>query len=118
MATIGNRTQIRLPLSDPDAPRNAPPHVLAMVQSKAQALAVSILAGEHKLDTIGVQVGKSRSYLSRLQNGERPIPDRLVDRLCRVTGSNLLRQYIDLQKALSGQQDETQQLAAMLARVA
>ena len=117
MATIGNRTQIRLPLSDPDAPRNAPPHVLKMVDSKAQALAVSILAGDHKLDTIGSKVGKSRGYISRLQTGERPIPDRLVGPLCRATGSNLLQQFIDLHHALVGR-NPIEHLAAQLAQAA
>lgn len=84
-------------------PVDAPPQVVRQIESEAQALAVSILAGNHKLDYIAACIGKSRSYVSRMQTGSAPIPDRLIGPLCAATGSNLLRQHLALQRALEGQ---------------
>ena|SRR5690625_3637382 len=114
LATTGNQSSLPLAFGVHHAPKDAPRNVLRLIESEAQALAVSIAAGHHKLDYIGACVGKSRGYISRLQTGARPIPRKLVDPLCAATGSNLLRQYINLDVAL----DEVERLAAMLRSVA
>lgn len=101
MATDGN--QKSLPLSFGamrGAPVDAPTKVLRLVDTEAQALAVSIRAARVKLDYVAAVTGKSKAYISRLQTGDRPIPDKLVPLLCAATGSNLLRQFRDLQAAL------------------
>lgn len=113
MATTGNQTELRLAWGVHNAPKDAPAKVVRQVESEAQALAVSIAAGNHKLAYIAACVGKSQGYVSRLQSGQRPIPDRLVGPLCAATGSNLLRQYIDLQRAIEGQCEVTR-LAELL----
>lgn len=113
MATDGNQKSLSLAFGAHHAPKDAPPKVVRQVESEAQALAVSIAAGHHKLDYIAACVGKSRSYISRLQRGERPIPRKLVGPLCAATGSNLLRQYLELQRALEGQ-GEVERLAELL----
>lgn len=113
MATIGNQISLPLAFGAHHAPKPAPPHVLRMVETEAQALAVSILAGGHKLEYVGACIGKSKAYVSRLQNGKRPIPNRLIGPLCAATGSLLLRQFIDLQRALEGQ-CEAHRLAELL----
>lgn len=104
---------LRLAFGVHNAPRPAPAHILRQVESEAQALAVSILAGGHKLDYVAACIGKSRSYVSRMQTGSAPIPSRLVAPLCAATGSNLLQQFIDLQRALEGHCD-VQRLAGLL----
>lgn len=99
-------------------PVDAPSKVLRQIDSDAQALAVSMKAGGHKLACIAKAVGKTEGYVSRLRSGKRPIPEALVDRLCIATGSNLLRQYRELQAALSEVEDEranVRRLAAQLA---
>jgi hypothetical protein len=113
MATDGNQKSLRLAFGVHNAPKPAPAHVLRMCESEHQALAVAILAGSHKLDYVAACIGKSRAYVSRLQNGKRPIPERLVGPLCAATGSLLLRQYRDLQRALYGQ-GESYRLAELL----
>lgn len=95
------------------APTNAPQRIVGECESAARALAVSIAAGHHKLEYIAACVGKSRSYISLLQSGKRPIPERLIDPLCAATGTNLLRQYVQLRRAFA-QVDETERLAALL----
>ncbi|NII73939.1 hypothetical protein FHW84_002512 [Dyella sp. SG562] len=98
LTTAGNR------------PKDAPQRVLRQVETEAQALAISIQASTHKLDYIAARIGKSRGYVSRMQNGERPIPEKLVGPLCAATGSNLLLQFIELQAALNEFETERSQI--------
>lgn len=83
-------------------PRPAPAHIVRQVESEAQALEISIRAGRHKLDYIAACIGKKRSYVSRMQRGSAPIPEKLVKPLCVATGSLLLKQVIDMHEALNG----------------
>src|SRR5690349_16861772 len=110
LATDDNQKALRLAFGVHSAPVDAPAKVLRQIESEAQALAVSIAARHHKLDYIAACIGKSRGYVSRLQSGKRPIPDKLVGPLCAATGSNLLRQYRHLQAAL-GEVCEVHRLA-------
>lgn len=100
MASIGNNSSLKLAFGVHRGPQDAPSKVLRQVDSEAQALAVSIRAGHHKLEYVASCIGKSVAYVSRMQNGERPIPEKLVGPLCAATGSNLLRQFRDLQAAM------------------
>lgn len=114
MASDGNhQSELRLAFGVLKAPKDAPASVLRLIQSEAQALAVSMQAGGHKLASVAAAIGKSEGYVSRLRSGQREIPHKLVGPLCAATGSNLLRQYIELQRALAGG-CEVQRLAAML----
>lgn len=117
MATDGNQKELRLAWGVHNAPKDAPNKVLRQVESEAQALAVSVRAGGHKLAYIAAIVGKSPGYVSRMMSGKRPIPEPLVDPLCAATGSRLLRQYIELQRAIEGQ-CEIERLAQMMREVA
>lgn len=117
MATIGNQKSLKLAWGVHHGPVGAPAKLLRQVDSEAQALAVAIRAGGHKLDYIAACIGKSRAYVSRLQSGKRPIPHKLIGPLCAATGSNLLRQFIDLQLALDGV-CEVERLAELLMGVA
>lgn len=102
MASDGTQSELRLAFGVHRAPTDAPVKVLRQIESDAQALAVAMQAGGHKLASIAAAIGKSEGYVSRMRKGDRPIPDRLVGPLCAATGSNLLRQYRDLQRALEG----------------
>lgn len=117
MATIGNQKSLKLAWGVHHGPLDAPAKLLRQVDSEAQALAVAIRAGGHKLDYIAACIGKSRAYVSRLQSGKRQIPHKLIGPLCAATGSNLLRQFIDLQRALDGV-CEVERLAELLREVA
>jgi hypothetical protein len=113
MATVGNQNSLRLAWGVHNAPRSAPPKVLRQVETEAQALAVSIAAGHHKLAYVGACIGKSAGYVSRMAAGKRPIPQKLVQPLCAATGSLLLAQFLDLQRALE-RPDDVARLAEML----
>ena len=113
MATDGNQKPLRLAYGVHRAPTDAPAKVLRQVETEAQALAVMIAAGHHKLDYVAACIGKSKAYVSRLQRGERPIPEKLVGPLCAATGSNLLAQFLKLQSAMHDV-CEVSRLAALL----
>lgn len=117
MATTGNQKILPLAFGVHHAPKDAPHNVLRLIESEAQALAVSIASGNHKLDYIAACIGKSRGYVSRMQSGERPIPSKLIGPLCAATGTNLLNQFIRLQSAL-GEVCEVERLADMLRNAA
>jgi hypothetical protein len=117
MSSEVNQKSLHLAWGVHHSPSAAPAKVLRQVDSEAQALAVAIRAGGHKLDYVAACIGKSRAYVSRLQSGKRSIPDKLIAPLCAATGSNLLRQYIDLQRAIEGV-GEVERLAAMLSEAA
>lgn len=110
MATTGN---LKLAFGVHRGPSDAPAKILRQIETDAQALAVSIQAGHHKLEYVAACIGKSRAYVSRMQCGQRPIPEKLVAPLCAATGSNLLRQFRDLQAAL-GEVCEVRRLADLL----
>ncbi len=117
MATDGTQNELRLAFGVHRGATHAPAKVLRQIDSEAMALAVSIRAGGHKLEYIAACIGKSKSYVSRLQKGERPIPSRLVAPLCAATGSHLLSQYVELQRALNGVCEVTR-LAELLRQAA
>lgn len=113
MATTGTQSNLPLAFGVHRAPKDAPPNVLRQVESAAQALAVAIKAGNHKLEYVALCIGKSRAYVSRMQSGKRAIPSRLVPALCAATGSNLLRQFLALEAAM-GEVNHVQRLADQL----
>jgi hypothetical protein len=113
MQTAANQGELKLAFGVHHAPKDAPMQIVRQCETEGQALAVSIRAGGHKLAYIAKCVNRSVPYISQLQNGRRPIPDRLVGPLCAATGSNLLRQVRDLHRALEAQ-DEVARLAEML----
>jgi len=97
MESIGNQDKLRLAFGVHREPKNAPIRLVVQLENEAQALAVAIRSGGHKLAYIASSVGKSESYICRLASGERRIPKKLIGPLCAATGTNLLRQYIELQ---------------------
>ena len=113
MQTPDKQTEFRLAWGVHSAPKDAPVQVVRQCADEAQALQVAIASGGHKLAYIAACIGKSVPYVSQLQRGRRPIPERLVGPLCAATGSNLLRQVRDLHTALEAP-DEVARLAAML----
>jgi hypothetical protein len=91
---------------------NAPQSVVRRCDSAAMALDLSMQASGAKGAYIAACIGKSEAYVSRLRSGKRPIPDKLIPALCQATGSNLLRQWVELQAALAD--DSTARLVALM----
>lgn len=120
MSSEVNQKSLHLAWGVHHSPSAAPAKVLRQVDSEAQALAVAIRAGGHKLAYVAACIGKSEAYVCQLRKGIRPIPERLVMPLCAATGSLLLAQFRELQAALQGASEarEIERLAAMLREVA
>lgn len=117
MATTGT---LNLAFGVHHAPKAAPRQLLMACKDDAHALRIAIRAKHHKLDYVAACIGKSRAYVSRMQSGLRPIPDRLVMPLCAATGSLLLQQFRDMQEAIEGATEAraVERLAAMLREAA
>lgn len=114
METIG--TQSPLPLrwgATNSTPKDAPIQVVRQVQSRLMALDICMTAARLQQATLAEALHIHPSYVSRWLSGERPIPDKWINRICKVTGSNLLRQFDDLERALAGH-DPVAMLAAQL----
>lgn len=116
MASLGNQNTLALAFGVHNAPQDAPPKLVRQIENDAQAVAVSIKAGGHKLAYVAAVIGKSEGYVSRLKTGKRPVPDTLVAPLCAATGTNLLAQFRALQAALAESTEavEVERLAALL----
>jgi hypothetical protein len=113
------QSQFPLLSSMQKAPKDAPAQILRQIDSEAQAVAVSMKACGAKLAYVAACLGKSQSYISMIRKGQRPMPAKLVKAFCWATGTNLLRQYLDLQEALRAlaepsEQDRINRLAASL----
>ncbi|MFP3513540.1 hypothetical protein SB775_29025, partial [Peribacillus sp. SIMBA_075] len=66
MESIGNQDKLRLSFGVHREPKNAPIKLVVQLENEAQALAVAIRSGGHKLAYIAASVGKSEGYISRL----------------------------------------------------
>lgn len=121
MSSDAMQNPLRLAWGVHNAPADAPRKlVLACLQYEREAankaLAVSMLAGGHKLAYMAAHTGLSESYISLLRNGKRPVTNALVSRLCAATGSNLVAQVWEAAAAMDENDDrrEEERLAAML----
>jgi hypothetical protein len=116
MSSLETQNSLRLAFGVQNGPKDAPAKLLRMIESEQQAIAVSVAYSGFKLAYIGACLGKSESYVSLLRAGKRPMPEKLVGPFCAATGTNLLRQFRDLQAALSecDARREVERLASML----
>jgi hypothetical protein len=103
------------------APQNAPQHVVAQCASYAQAARVALLTkpgGPWSDAWLAGRLGITRGYLSLILSGQKPFPRWMLQPVSFATGSRLVQQYDDLQRALRitdapTQRDIVQRLAAM-----
>lgn len=110
MSRDEKQSTLRLAFGVHRGPQDAPAKILRQIDSEAQAVAVSIRAGRHKLAYVAACLGVSESYVSLIRAGKRDMPERLVAAFCAATGSNLLAQYIALEAAL-GEVSDVKRLA-------
>lgn len=102
-------------------PRNAPQHVVAQCASYGQAarVALAMKPGGPWTDAwLAQRLKVSKGYMSRVLSGIQPFPRWMLQPISFATGSRLLQQYDDLQRALRitdapTERDIVQRLAAM-----
>lgn len=108
-------------LQSVEAPQNAPQHVVAQCASYAQAarVALAMKPGGPWTDAwLAGRLKVSKGYLSRVLAGVQPMPRWMLQPISFATGTRLLQQYDDLQRALRitdapTERDMVQRLAAM-----
>jgi DNA-binding transcriptional regulator YdaS (Cro superfamily) len=83
-------------------PTDAPSSAVARCTSERDAFVASMKArcGSYKQSWFAAALGVSGAYISQIKSGDRNVPDWMVDPFCALTGTNLLRQYRQLQQAL------------------
>lgn len=102
-------------------PQNAPQHVVAQCASYAQAARVALVmkAGGPWTDAwLAGRLKVSKGYMSRVLSGAQPMPRWMLQPISFATGTRLIQQYDDLQRALRitdtpTMRDHVQRLAAM-----
>lgn len=85
-------------------PQDAPRAALAQCTSYGMAARVSLAAkpgGRWSDAWLATRLGVSKGYLSRVLNDKQEMPAWMIRPICYATGSNLVRQYADLQDALA-----------------
>jgi hypothetical protein len=76
-------------------PHDAPEAIVHAVTSAGDALKVSMAAARLSQSFVAGALGVDKSYVCQLASGKKAIPKKLVDPLCAITGSNLLRQFFE-----------------------
>lgn len=81
-------------LSVMPAPIDAPQSLVVRISCKEEAAAVSVCARDYKQLWYATQLGVSEAYISLILSGKRSLPAWMVEPLCVLTGSNLIKQYL------------------------
>jgi ribosome-binding protein aMBF1 (putative translation factor) len=100
------------------SPRNADERTLRMCFSEADAIVASIQLSGLTYREIAARMGASKSLVNALAKGERGLTDRRTTAFCNATGTNLVRQYRDMERALreaAGKARERDRMAAIVA---
>lgn len=85
---------------------------LRLCNSERDAVLVSLQLSNCTLDEIGARIGVSKQAVSKW--AREGVPSRRVRAFCNATGTTLLQQFIDLQRALrivSGHPRESDRIA-------
>lgn len=98
------------------APKAAPDAVISRIETCSQAVALAIRFSGLKQAFIAASLGVSPAYLSMIRAGKRPLPEEMVMPLCQVTGSLVVRQWLDLQAALDAIKGKTADALAELVK--
>jgi hypothetical protein len=69
-----------------------------MCNTERDAVLVSLQLSGCTLETIGARIGVSKQAISKW--GREGVPGRRVRAFCNATGTTLLKQFIDLQRAM------------------
>lgn len=99
-------------------PRDAAEKTLRLCDTEQDAIAVSIALSALPQAEIARRIGVSEQLVSAWKSGERVLTSKHVGLFCAATGSNLLRQYRQLQSLIrqaSGHTRASDRIAAIAA---
>ena len=100
------------------SPKLADERTLRMCFSEADAVAASILLSGLTFREIAARMGASKSLVNALAKGERNLTRKRTKAFCNATGTLLVVQYREMQKALeaaAGRVRERDRLATIVA---
>lgn len=100
------------------SPRPADERTLRMCFSEQDAIAASVALSGLTYREIAARIGASKSLVNAMVKGERPLSARRTQAFCNATGTTLIFQYRDMERALresAGRQRERDRLAAIVA---
>jgi ribosome-binding protein aMBF1 (putative translation factor) len=80
-------------------PRNADERTLRMCFTEQDAIAASIVLSGLTYREIAARMGKSKTLVNAIAKGERGLTDRNTAAFCNATGTNLVRQFRDFERA-------------------
>src|SRR6185312_5963168 len=100
------------------SPRPADERTLRMCFSEQDAIAASVALSGLTYREIAARIGASKSLVNAMVKGERPLSARRTQAFCNATGTTLIVQYRDMERALresAGRQRERDRIAAIVA---
>lgn len=95
-------------------PVDAPAKILRQVDSARVAMRITLKCQGLKLLACARMLQISEGHLSKLVNEKEPMPEWFPMAFCYATGSNLLRQFLALQEALTETTDRADWLERKL----
>lgn len=91
---------------------------MRMCFTEQDAIVASIQLSGLTYREIAARMGASKSLVNALAKGERGLTDRRTNAFCNATGTNLVRQYRDMERALreaAGRAKARDRIAAIVA---
>lgn len=100
------------------SPKLADERTLRMCFSEQDAIAASIALSGLTYREIAARMGKSKSLVNAMAKGERPLSHKGTQAFCNATGTLLVIQYREMERALrvaAGRVKERDRMAAIVA---
>lgn len=94
------QTLIRQRIEGVRSPRNADERTLRMCFAEQDAIAASVALSGLTYREIAARMGVSKSLVNSWVKGERGLTQRRTAAFCNATGTNLIRQYREMERAL------------------
>lgn len=117
-ARTGVATLLPRRIEGVQSPRAADERTLRLCFSEQDAIAASVALSGMTYRELAARMGVSKSLVNAMVKGERPLSARRTQAFCNATGTYLIVQYRDLERALhvaAGRQRERDRIAAIVA---
>lgn len=99
-------------------PRPADERTLRMCFSERDAIAASVTLSGLTYREVALRMGVSKSLVNAMAKGERPLSSRRTQAFCNATGTSLILQYREFDRALresAGRLRERDRIAEIIA---
>ncbi|MFC4729498.1 hypothetical protein [Coralloluteibacterium thermophilus] len=83
-----------------ERPRDADERTLRLCFSERDAIAASVVLSGRTYREIAARMGVSKTLVDAMVKGDRPLTAKRTAAFCAATGTNLVRQYREMERAL------------------